>query len=188
MSDINNAVIAQTCEWIQEVVIGLNLCPFASRVFRNKDIRYLVEDTADTAHCLSVLAQELDDLIRGGRPEATTLMILSTGFSDFDQYLDLFAIGEALLDDLGVSETVQLASFHPAYEFSGNEPSDPANYTNRSPYPMLHLLQQRSVTNALVNIADPEGIPVRNIACLRSLSTADFQQQVLEYAHPQRDA
>jgi hypothetical protein len=183
-----NQCIAETLNWVREVVIGLNLCPFAARVLGEDKLRCVVFEGRDTAVCLQELAIEATTLIDRGDTEATTLLILSQGFETFDDYLDLLAIATDLLADLNLDDALQLASFHPEYQFSHQPLSDPANYTNRSPFPMLHLLQQDSVSAVLEHVADPASIPVRNMACLRGLSEQDFEQVILKYAHPSKGA
>jgi hypothetical protein len=99
----------------------------------------------------------------------TTLLVLTEGLEDFDDYLDLLEIAEALLADRGYEGTFQLASFHPDYVFADAEPDDPANFTNRSPYPMWHLLREAGLERALEHHPDPEGIPARNVEAMREL-------------------
>ena len=155
--------IKQTTNWIKKIVIGCNFCPFAAKAFAKKSIRYVVQETTDFKSALTALAEEFEFLNSNINIE-TTLIIYSNGFSDFLQYLDLVDKGERLLTKENYEGIYQLASFHPQYLFAGSNENDPANYTNRSPYPMLHILREESITKALENFDDPDRIPEKNIA------------------------
>jgi len=159
--------LAQTRHWIQTVVVGLDLCPFAAPVLR-LDALTLRAVSGDTKTCLTELARECARL--EPRPEIdTALLVLEAGFRDFPDYLDLLDLSEQLLDDLDYAGIFQLASFHPFYQFSGTQRDDVENFTNRSPYPMLQLLRESSVTRALSGHSDPASIPERNIERMREL-------------------
>ena len=166
----HQAVIDRTRRWIADMVIGLNLCPFARRVFEADAIRYVVTDAADAPALYQALTDELRFLEAAPPGEVeTTLLIHPHALPDFLDYLDFVAAGEQLIEDLGLSGEVQLASFHPAYQFAGTAAEAAENYTNRSPYPMLHLLREDSVT-AVAD--DPDAlleIPRRNIETLTRL-------------------
>lgn len=159
----NTNIIAQTTQWIKSVVIGCNFCPFAAKAMAQKSIRYVVLDDTSLENNMEMLVEELRFLDRSPDIE-TTLMIFPKHFADFEEYLDLVDLAEALSAEQGYEGIYQIASFHPNYCFDGAELDDPANYTNRSPYPMLHLLREESVSKALEHYIDPEGIPERNIA------------------------
>ncbi|HOY04229.1 MAG TPA: DUF1415 domain-containing protein [Saprospiraceae bacterium] len=156
-------IIAQTTQWINSVVIGCNFCPFASRAMLRKSIRYMVLPEATLESALAAVVEELHYLDRMEDIE-TTLVIFPGQFADFEEYLDLVDMAEELSADQGYEGVYQIASFHPEYCFAGAKNDDPANYTNRSPYPMLHLLREESITRALEHFEDPEGIPERNMA------------------------
>jgi hypothetical protein len=164
------AVIACTRRWISSLVIGLNLCPFARRVFEADTIRFVVSDARDGTALLKVLAGELTSLTTA--PAAcveTTLLIHPHALAAFLDYVDFLDTAESLVGDLGLRGVMQIASFHPEYQFAGTRPDDVENFTNRSPYPMLHLLREDSISAVA---ADPEAlleIPRRNGATLRSL-------------------
>jgi hypothetical protein len=149
------------------VVIGCNFCPFAAKAMLRKSIRYVVLPEVTLESSLEAFVEELRYLDRTDDIE-TTLVIFPNHFADFEQYLDLVELAEALAADQGYEGIYQVASFHPDYCFAGSDNDDPANYTNRSIYPMLHILREDSITNVLENFPDPEGIPQRNI---------DFAQQ-----------
>ena len=157
------------------MVVGLNLCPFANSVRRQGLLHIAVAKDASVARCLQFLADEAHQLAPRGE-DATTLVVLPAGFEQFDDYLDLLALAEALLDDLGFAGSLQLASFHPRYQFEGSDLDDVGNWTNRAPYPLLHLLQEASVTRAVDAHPDADSIPGRNIDTLEKLGMAGVLQ------------
>ena len=154
--------ITHTDNWIKNVVIGCNFCPFAAKALIKKTVRYVVVENTDFKTGLTTLAKEFEFLNDNLNIE-TTFIIFSEGFTDFLQYLDLVEKGERLLTKENYDGVYQLASFHPQYLFAGSNENDPANYTNRSPYPMLHILREDSITKALENFDDPDSIPEKNI-------------------------
>ncbi|MBC7774402.1 MAG: DUF1415 domain-containing protein [Phycisphaerae bacterium] len=156
-------IIAQTIQWIQSVVIGCNFCPFAAKAVLKKSIRYVVLSEVSLETALEAVVEELRHLDRTEDIE-TTLIIFPNHFADFEDYLDLAGLAEDLSIEQGYEGVYQIASFHPEYCFAGADENDPANYTNRSPYPMLHLLREDSISKAVDHYIDPEGIPERNIA------------------------
>lgn len=155
-------VIAQTTKWIKSVVIDCNFCPFAAKAMRQKSIRYVVWEGTDESS-LEKLGAELHFLDDAPDIE-TTFLIFPNNFGDFEDYLDFVELAEALNIEMDYEGIYQIASFHPDYCFEGADVDDPANFTNRSIYPMLHLLREESITNAVDNFPDPENIPERNIA------------------------
>lgn len=144
------------------MVIGCNFCPFAAKAMLRKSIRYVVMQDATLESSLEAFLEELQYLDRTDDIE-TTLVIFPNNFADIEQYLDLVEFAETLASDQGYDGIYQVASFHPDYCFAGSDNDDPANYTNRSIYPMLHILREDSITSVLENFPDPEGIPQRNI-------------------------
>lgn len=167
-------VIAQTENWIKTVVIGCNFCPFAAKALLRKSIRYVVLHDSTLEACLEHFFEELRVLDRSTDIE-TTLLIFPDHFADFEAYLDLVELAESLIVDQGYEGVYQVASFHPDYCFAHAEPDDPANYTNRSIYPMLHLLREDSLTEVLEHFPDAEGIPERNIAFAKRKGLAHMQ-------------
>jgi len=166
-------VIDATRRWVSAVVIGLNLCPFARRVFDADRIRYVVTAAADAEALRQDLARELTALEAAPRSVVeTTLLIHPRALGDFLDYNDFLAVGDRLLQSLGLRGTIQIASFHPDYRFVGTEPDAVENYTNRSPYPMLHLLREVSVSEVADDPAALEDIPRRNVETLRRLGRA----------------
>jgi uncharacterized protein len=155
-------VIKQTKKWITDVVIGCNFCPFAAQVVKKKTVFYKVEEETSMEHCLASLLHEVARLNEDDTIE-TSFLIFPNNFKNFVDYLDLVSVAEKLLKQNGYNGIYQLASFHPRYLFANSTEDDAANYTNRSVYPMLHLLREASIDKALEHYSDPEGIPERNI-------------------------
>ena len=154
-------IIDRTRKWIIDVVIGCNFCPFAANVVKQQTIFYKVEENTEMDACLASFVNEMQRLDNDPNIE-TSFLIFSNAFQQFDDYLDLVSLAEKLLERKGYGGVYQLASFHPLYLFANSDEDDPANYTNRSIYPMLHLLREESIDKALANYKDPESIPVRN--------------------------
>jgi len=159
-------IIEQTKKWIKSVVIDLNFCPFAAKALLKKSIHYKVLSNADVKISLKCLINEIHYLDKNEDIE-TTFIIFEKDLSNFDTYLDIVYKAQELLEQQGYEGIYQLASFHPDYCFEGAEKDDAANYTNRSVYPMLHLLREESITNALALYKNPELIPEHNIKLAR---------------------
>ncbi len=155
-------IIDRTRQWINKVVIGCNFCPFASNVVKQDKVHYEVENAEALDICLATFLKETKRLDEELNID-TTLIIFPNTFQDFNDYLDLVSLAEKLLKQNGYEGIYQVASFHPLYKFAGSADDDAANYTNRSPYPMLHLLREESIDKALANYKSPENIPERNI-------------------------
>jgi len=167
--------------WIERVVIGLNLCPFARQPYAADQIRYAVS-TAKTPEDLIVdLLQELE-ILRQSKPEQieTTLLIHPYVLQDFFDYNDFLDVVDAFLERKGYAGEFQIASLHPDYQFADTEKKDAENYTNRSSYPTLHLLREQSVENALSSIEYPERIPQRNIKTMEKLGAETIQNMLDE--------
>jgi hypothetical protein len=171
---VQDKVINQTIAWIKSVVIGCNFCPFAAKAMMQKSIRYVVLEDTTREKTLDAVLDELHFLDETAEVE-TTLIIFPNQYTDFQSYLVLVASAEKLITRHDYEGTYQVASFHPEYCFAGSDIDDPANYTNRSVYPMLHLLREESITNALKYYKDPEGIPERNVAFSREKGLAYMQ-------------
>jgi uncharacterized protein len=170
MSMDTQPIIDGTRRWIASVVIGLNLCPFARRVFQGDKIRYIVTSARDERALLKALADELNALaVAPITIVETTLLIhpfVLTDFLDYNEFLDK---ADQTIAALGLEGTVQVASFHPAYRFADTDAEAVENYTNRSPYPMLHLLREASIEQAASDPAELLAIPRRNIETLKAL-------------------
>jgi len=161
-------IIKQTEKWLTSFIINYNICPFAKREHDQAKIRYTVIESSELEHCLESMINECQLLDAESNIE-TSLIIFPNTFKSFDEYLDFLNIAESLLIDQQYEGIYQLASFHPDYCFEGETASDPANYTNRSPYPMLHLIRELSLEKALDSYPHPEKIPERNILLTRQL-------------------
>ncbi|MGK0359199.1 MAG: hypothetical protein ACI9U2_001500 [Bradymonadia bacterium] len=154
--------------WIDSMVIGLGLCPFAQRVVRAEQVRYVTTEAADLPDLLAILAAEMA-AISGDAPGFETTLILAPAFADFDDYLDALALADGLIVELDLEGVVQVASFHPDYRFAGAPADDVAHFTNRAPIPTFHLLREADVERAVADHPDAEGIAAANIAQLRAL-------------------
>ena len=167
-------IIQQTQCWLKTTIIGLNFCPFAKQEFKNNSIRYSVFNGLDLESNLHALADEFQHLDKNIDTE-TSLLMFCNSVDDFDDFLELIEYSNDLLDDLGYSSTYQIAHFHPLYCFDGVEPDDASNYTNRSPYPTLHLIREDSLQLAIENYPDTSLIPENNIKLARELGVEELE-------------
>ncbi len=168
-------IIIQTTSWIEKVVIALNFCPFASFPFNNKQITYKVDFSNDIQTHLEVLNYNLIEL--NNKPSIeTSLIIYPNNFSDFETYLDFYDLANQFISDLEMEGIYQLASFHPDYLFADSNQEDPANFTNRSPYPMLHIIRELSVEKARESYDGVDEIPESNISLARKLGKPHFEK------------
>lgn len=167
--------------WLDVMVVGQNLCPFANAARRRGQVGIVMADSGDVESCLQQLSDEAHELVQSPE-ERTTLLVLPSGFENFDDYLDLLALAEALFEDLEFDGILQIASFHPQYQFEGCDPDDVSNWTNRAPLPILHLLKEDSVEKAVAQHPDPDSIPQRNIERLEALGMAGVLK-LLERGH-----
>ncbi|HLO96892.1 MAG TPA: DUF1415 domain-containing protein [Burkholderiaceae bacterium] len=163
-------VINETRHWVQKAVIGLNLCPFAKAVEVKKQLRYVVSEATTPEELLKELAHELL-LLRRTDPEEieTTVLIHPLVLTDFLDFNDFQGAADALVEDLELDGLLQVASFHPDFQFEGTELDDITNFTNRSPYPTLHLLREESIERAVESMPDTDAIYEANIATLEKL-------------------
>ncbi len=169
--------IAVTRYWLERVVIGLNLCPFAKAVYARNQIRYVLSEAPDAQALLTDLVAELTCLQAKPADEVdTTLLIHPHVLSDFLDYNDFLDIAEAAITELGLDGEIQIASFHPDYRFADSYADAIENYTNRSPFPMLHLLREASVERAVEAFPDPDAIIDRNMATLRRLGVDGWRR------------
>ena len=162
--------IAATRHWLERAVIGLNLCPFAKAVHARQQVRFVASAAVTPEALLEELARELL-LLRDTPADAidTTLLVHPHVLWDFLDYNDFLDAADALVAQLGLDGVLQVASFHPDYRFAGSADDDITNYTNRSPYPTLHLLREDSVSRAVAAFPDPDAIVERNVATLERL-------------------
>lgn len=166
----NQPVIDATRRWLENVVIGLNLCPFAGLPWRQGRVRLRVSAASSQQQLAEDLAEELLALQAADPADCeTSLLIHPHILDDFLDYNDFLDLADRLLESLELDGILQIASFHPDYQFADSTADDPANCTNRSPYPMLHLLREASIEQATANLPDPERIYERNIRTLRQL-------------------
>ena len=172
---MSSSIISATKYWLETIVIGFNFCPFAKREFVRNSIQYQTVESVTLEDALYQLLDSMKALDSDPSIE-TTLLIFSRGFNKFDDYLDLLELSNQLLVDEGYEGTYQLASFHPNYCFEGVDEDDASNYTNRSPYPILHLLREESLEKVLDNIEHPESIPERNIELAQQKGRAFFEK------------
>lgn len=187
MNNTNQTVIQQTKNWVEEIVIGLNLCPFASQPFQNNTIEYTVNNGDSTEQHLQQLADcfsRLDAKFDGSVNIETSLLIYPEAYQNFDSYpdtgsyLDLLYFANHLLEDLNYAGTYQIASFHPDYRFADSTENDASNFSNRSPYPMLHLIRENSLEKAISNYPNIEQVPINNIKKLREIGYQVMQEKL----------
>ena len=168
--DSVEGVIEATRTWLEKAVIGLQLCPFASQPYFSHRVRYCVSEQRTSEGLLEDLSRELQALHEAEPSNCeTTLLIHPWVLTDFLEYNNFLDDCDATVDRLGLTGELQVASFHPNYQFAGTDPDDIENYSNRSPYPMLHLLREASVSRAADTFAGIEDIGTRNIEMLRQL-------------------
>ncbi len=162
--------IAETRTWLEQIVIGLNLCPFAKAVYVKDQVRFVLSDATTPEALVEELAEELV-LLRDTPAEQidTTLIVHPHLLGDFLEYNDFLDNADAAIEALDLQGILQVASFHPQYQFAGAAADDVSNYTNRSPYPTLHLLREDSVERAVAAFPDPDVIVERNIETLDKL-------------------
>jgi uncharacterized protein len=169
-------VVARTQRWLERVVIGLGLCPFARIPFDAGRIGFVVSDARDETALVRDLATELHRLVDTDRSELeTTLLIHPRCLTDFSAYNEFLDVAEGVVDDLDLAGEIQIASFHPHYQFGDAAPDAIENATNRSPHPMLHLLRCSSVERAVALFGDTSKIYEANIATLRSLGANNLR-------------
>jgi len=163
--------------WLERAVIGLNLCPFAKAVVVKQQVRLVVSDASTERALLEELGEELALLRDTPADEIdTTLLVHPQVLGDFLDYNDFLGDADALVEAMDLDGVLQVASFHPQYQFAGSEPDDADNLTNRAPYPILHLLREASIDRAVAAYPDPDAIIERNIATVRELGFAGWDK------------
>ena len=169
--------IAATRAWVRRAVIGLNLCPFARAVDVKDQIRYVFSDATDAETLLATLCVELQRLADTEPDQVDTTMVIHprvlTDFEDFNDFLEL---ADAAVEDMELDGILQVASFHPRFQFADTEPGDITNATNRSPYPTLHLLREESVDRAVAAFPEAEAIFERNMETLEKLGAEGWDE------------
>lgn len=170
MEPTAESVMRDTRNWLERAVIGLNLCPFAKSVHVKGLVHYAVSEATDPRQLLADLGTELDALVAlDAQARETTLLVAPLCLDDFLEFNDFLGRGERLVRKRGLEGVIQLASFHPGYQFEGTQPGDIENFTNRSPYPTLHLLREESIERAVAAFPDAEAIYEANIETMRRL-------------------
>jgi len=170
-------IISATRRWLEKSVIGLNLCPFAENPYRGNRVRFYVSEQRSAVGLLEELRAELLALAAADpQAQETTLLIHPWVLADFIEYNDFLEACDAAVGELNLEGELQVASFHPRYQFAGSQPDDIENYTNRSPFPMLHILREASVERAIAAVGDTEEIYRRNIRTLRALGHEGWQR------------
>jgi len=170
----NDAIIGSVKHWLESFVVEQNLCPFAKRELVKGRVRFAVTPATTEAELLLALHEELQ-LLNADESVETTLLIHPGVLQRFGDYNQFLSAAEGLLAQLELEGTYQIASFHPDYQFAGTEPDDAENYSNRSPYPLLHVLREDSVERAVGEYPDIDQIPVRNIEQLNRLGKSRLQ-------------
>ena len=178
----------RTRAWLDSFVVGLNLCPFARPVIAANGLRLTVCESGQLEDIAASYLQELELICQSPESEiATSLLVLPAGLEDFDTYLDFVDNASSLLDDQGLMGTIQLASFHPDYVFEGESPDSPTYFTNRSPYPVLHLILEDDIERVLAEFGDPEKIYRDNIDTTMEKGEAHFQTLLAACKHAQKE-
>ncbi|HEX2829383.1 MAG TPA: DUF1415 domain-containing protein [Burkholderiales bacterium] len=176
-SPSDDEVIAATRAWLERAVIGLGLCPFAKAVHVKDQIRYVVSRARNSDVLLEHLERELDALAAAPPDEVdTTLLIHPDVLEDFLDYNDFLELADRVVEELGYAGVLQVASFHPRYQFEGTDADDITNYTNRSPYPILHVLREASVDQAVAAFPEAEKIFEKNIETMRRLGKDGWEK------------
>jgi hypothetical protein len=171
----HDAVAAVVRQWLESLVIELNLCPFAGRELLNNRVRFAVTDATTEDELLNALQTELE-LLGTDTSIETTLLIHPEVLCDFVDYNQFLDAADGLLRHLELDGTYQVASFHPDYQFGGTEPNDVENFTNRAPYPLLHVLREESLERAIAEYPDVEQIPERNIKLMNSMGEEQLRR------------
>lgn len=165
--------------WLEQFVVGLNVCPFARPVVSSEALRVVVCEATQHQDITAAFMTELDLIQRSSESMvATTLLAIPYALRDFEEYLDFIKEAESLLEAVGLSGVIQLASFHPEYQFEGEPAESAGHYTNRAPFALIHFLREEMMTRALDQFPDPEQIPLRNIQRLEAMGAATIKQML----------
>ncbi|MEF2148000.1 DUF1415 domain-containing protein [Luteimonas sp. FXH3W] len=177
-------VLARTRQWIERAVIGLNLCPFAKAVYVKQQVRLIVSDATTETALLAQLGEELS-LLRDTPPDQidTTLIVHPQVLQSFLDYNDFLDLADGLVSEMGLEGDIQVASFHPDYQFADTDPDDVGNNTNRSPYPTLHLLREASIDRAVAAYPDPSLLFERNIEIVEELGADGWDRLMNSESH-----
>lgn len=172
---MHTEISAQTLKWVRSFIIEHNICPFAKGPVNKGSLRIAVTDTQKKADALEALMSEIHLLDENPKIE-TTLLVFANAFKDFFAYLDFVDMAEELMQELEYEGVYQLATFHPDYLFADSDADDVSNYTNRSPYPMVHLLREDHLDKAITAYGNTELIPEKNIATMHALGLEQIKK------------
>lgn len=173
----HQASLEQTLAWFNKAVLGLNLCPFTHAPAKSNTIRWVELEGSSPAHLLDIFIEEIERLTTTDEQSlATTVLIAVDGYADFDDYLDALGFLNAWLEETNNHQDFQLASFHPNYQFEGLTPDARANWTNRSPLPLFHIIREQSVSRALDAGADGEAIAERNVRTIEAMTETAMRE------------
>ena len=164
--------------WLESFVVGLNLCPFARPVVASDALRITVFESDELQQVAETFMAELDLIQQSPESEiATSLLVLPNALNDFEEYLSFIENAEALIEEMDLAGIIQLASFHPDYQFSGEPAESASHFTNRSPYPVIHFLREEMMERVLEDFPEPEAIPQRNIQTLEDIGRAEIEKR-----------
>jgi hypothetical protein len=170
-------IIEHSRQWLEKAVIGLNLCPFAKAVHKKGQIRYVVSAATQPLELLDDLKRELEYLRDVSAETVDTTLLIHPGvLEDFEDFNEFLEVADLAVEDLGLEGEIQVASFHPDFQFEGTGPDDITNYTNRSPYPTLHLLRENSIDKAVAAFPDASKIFEANMATLDGLGVEGWKK------------
>jgi len=170
----NEDIVRSVRMWVNTFVVEMNLCPFAKYEMLNNRVRFATTSAITEEQLLMTLQEELE-LLNGDPSVETTLLIHAHVLQNFGDYNQFLSYADKLLSEMGLEGIYQIASFHPDYQFGGTNPDDAENYTNRSPYPILHLIREASLERAIEEYPNVDQVPIRNVALMDSLGQTKLQ-------------
>ena len=174
--------------WVENFVIDYQLCPFARKVYLQNRIRFLVENSADTTEMMTTFVNEMAFLKQiSSENTDTTILIFPNGLDDFNNFLDFVAMAQHFLEELGHEEDLQIATFHPAYQFEETLTTSAENYTNRAHYQILHVVREKSMANVLENYENPDLIPIKNIALMNKIGAEQLEKMLKNRVWTKKD-
>ena len=164
--------------WLESFVVGLNLCPFARPVVASDAMHITVCESDELQQVAETFMAELELIRQSPESEiATSLLVLPNALNDFEEYLSFIENAEALIEEMDLAGIIQLASFHPDYQFAGEPAESASHFTNRSPYPVIHFLREEMMERVLEDFPEPESIPLRNIKTLEEIGRAEIEKR-----------
>ena len=174
-----SSIEQQIRAWLEQFVVGLNLCPFAAPLVSSDRLRIKICDATEIDKIMQSFLAELDLIQSTSESDiATTLLVIPNALNDFEEYLDVIDLAEELLIEVGLESVIQLASFHPSYQFAEEPVESASHFSNRSPYPLIHFLREDMVASALQNYVNPEEIPARNIKTLQPIGRDTIERHL----------